>query len=164
MEWRNGKKAAEEMRSAQLRGSYQMLRMTGGADAPANRPTTAFSSNVEYAALIYGKAPLLYDAWRAKLGDEQWFSTLRAYVEENRYRWATSKTLLGLAGRKNPGHAADLAALQRRWWEERHGDEDVGGGLGEQLGVPGDLGDVGSPGGLSKEAWEQLNKLMDGRE
>ena len=29
------------------------------------------------------------------------------------------------AKRVDPPHAAELAALQKRWWEEKHGDEDV---------------------------------------
>ena len=40
------------------------LQAVSGADARANRSTAEFGSNLEYAALIYGKAPLLFDAQR----------------------------------------------------------------------------------------------------
>ncbi len=126
MEWRHGKKAADELRDAQLKAAYQLHRMVGGKDAAANRPTWAFDSNVEYAALVYGKAPLLFDAFRQRLGSDAWVSVLRTYVEEGRYRWVTSSTLLELAERLYPKDAGTMRALQRRWWDEAHGDEDIG--------------------------------------
>lgn len=129
-EWRHGRKAADALRDAQLKAAYQLHRLMGGPDAAANRPTWAFDSNLEYAALVYGKAPLLFDAWRERLGSEAWVGVLRAYVEQHRYRWATSATLLEVATRRRPKDGPELAALQRRWWDERHGDEDVGVGLG----------------------------------
>lgn len=125
VEWRHGKPAAEALRDAQLRAAYQVLRATGGKDGPALRPTSAFESNQEYAALVYGKAPLLFDAWRAQLGDEAWFGTLRSYVAQYRYRWVGPTTLLELAQKRAPDPRT-LAALRRRWWLEAHGDEDIG--------------------------------------
>lgn len=156
MEWRQGRKVADEMRDAQLKASYQMLRMSGGADRAADRPTTAYQSNIEYAALVYGKAPLLFDAWRERLGTERWVSTLRTYVEQNRYRWANTKTLLRVAQQKNPGDGEQLAALQHRWWNEAHGDDDVGGLAGVK-----DLGlDLGGAGGAASQTADQLNEML----
>jgi hypothetical protein len=129
-EWRHGRKAADALRDAQLKAAYQLHRLMGGPDAAANRPTWAFDSTVEYAALVYGKAPLLFDAWRERLGSEAWLGVLRAYVEQHRYRWATSATLLEVARRRRPQDGPALAELQRHWWDERHGDEDLGVALG----------------------------------
>lgn len=128
LEWRQGAKAAEQMREGQLKAAYQLHRMLGGADGKAQRATHEYQSNREYAALVYGKAPLLFDAQRKLVGDDAWLATLRAYVEENRYRWVTSRTLTELAGRRSPGSAKKLEALRQRWWLEAHGDEDLGAG------------------------------------
>ncbi len=62
LEWKHGKKSADGMRDAQLKLAYQFYRMTGGEDGPVERPTRDFATTGEYAALIYGKAPLLFDA------------------------------------------------------------------------------------------------------
>jgi hypothetical protein len=126
LEWRHGKKVANEVRENQLKMSYQLLRLTGGRDGKANRPTGEFSSNLQYAGIVYGKAPLLFDAQRKLVGEEAWERSLRAYVEQHRYRWVTSKTLTEVAGRQSPGHAKQLETLRKRWLEELHGDEDVG--------------------------------------
>jgi hypothetical protein len=126
MEWRHGADVARELEVAQLRTAYQLHRLLGGPDAAANRPTWAFDSEAEYAALVAGKAPLKFSAWRALLGDEAWLATLRAYVQEQRYRWVTARTLLELAQRRAPDSADALAESERRWWDQSHGDEDLG--------------------------------------
>ncbi len=124
LEWRGGKKAANALRDGQLKGAYQLHRMLGGQDGKAERPTHEYGSNREYAALMYGKAPLLFDALRATMGDEAWERTLKRYVEENRYRWVTARTFTDLAAKesKNPRR---VEALRARWWSEAHGDEDL---------------------------------------
>jgi Peptidase family M1 domain len=154
MEWRHGKTTADQMRDAQLKMAFQMHRMMGGKDGPANRPTFDFDSNTEYAALVYGKAPLLFDEWRKKLGDEAWLSTLRAYLEANRYKWVTSNTLLELAQKRNKGQAHALAALRAHWWDEVHGDEDLG-----SLGALG-LGGAAMPQQLDPQMIKQYEELM----
>lgn len=160
MEWRHGKPAADMMRDGQLRASYQLYRLTGGRDAAADRPTWAFDSNLEYAALVYGKAPFLFDAWRARLGAQPWLQVLRAYVAEHRYTWATSATLEALAARHHPEDAAHLAALRRRFWDEAHGDEDLGGDLANLSDVTDALATDLDPGEL--EAHEAAPKQLGG--
>jgi hypothetical protein len=126
LEWRHGKPAADQMRDGQLKGAYHLHRMLGGADGKANRPTHEYGSNREYAALIYGKAPLLFDEQRKLVGDEAWVRALKSYVEQHRYRWVTAKTFTELVARQNPGSAKKLEALRQRWWNGAHGDEDLG--------------------------------------
>ena len=126
MEWRRGKKAAEELRDGQLKASYQVHRMMGGADAEADRPASEFSDNSQYAAVMYGKAPLLFDEVRKVVGDGAWALALKTYLEENRYRWARPGTLLAVVERQNKGQARKVEALRQHWWEEQHGDEDLG--------------------------------------
>lgn len=126
LEWRRGKKSANDVREGQVKMSYQLWRMMGGRDLKANRPTGEFLTNTEYAGLVYGKAPLLFDAQRKLVGEEAWEKTLKAYVEQHRYRWVTSRTLTEVAAKVAPQHGKQLEALRRRWLEETHGDEDVG--------------------------------------
>jgi hypothetical protein len=163
-EWRHGKATADQVRDAQLKASYQMYRATGGKDGPALRPTYEYESNLEYGALVYGKAPMLFDAWRSKLGDDAWVGTLRAYVEAQRYRWVSATTLLELAQKRSPAEARTLASLRKRWWQESHGDEDLGTMKGLDLSG---LGAGGAGAGLQdmdpatlKQYEEALKALM----
>ena len=151
LEWRAGKPAAAQMRDGQLKAAYQLHRMLGGADGKANRATHEYTSNREYAALIYGKAPLLFDEQRKVVGDEAWLKGLRAYVDANRYRWVTARTLTDLLGKQNPGSATKLEALRQHWWNETHGDEDIGAA---------DLGSMMGGKGLDPKAFEQMQKAV----
>jgi hypothetical protein len=159
MEWRHGKAAAEELRTAQLKGNYQMYRMLGGNDRPANRPTSDYRSNGEYAAMIYGKAPLLFDAQRALVGEERWVQALKAYVDEYRYRWATPKSFVQTLSRLEPGQAKKLEALRRHWWEEKHGDEDIGALDIDSL-MKGISGNTTAPAGLDPRVMKEFEKAM----
>jgi len=158
MEWRHGKKTAEEARGLQLKTGYQVYRLMGGADGVVNRPTGDFDSNQQYAALMYGKAPMLYDEVRKRVGEEAWTRALRTYVDEYRYRWARPGTLLGIAARQRPGDAAALEQLRKRWWEEKHADQDIGTmDLGDLSGLG--LAGGGAP-GVDPAQLEEIEKLM----
>ena len=126
LEWKHGAETAEAMKTQQLIPSYQIYRMTGGADGPAARATTAFASSIEYGALVYGKAPLLHEAERKLVGDTVFFDALRAYVEQYRYQWASVDSLTRVLASKAPEKRARLQALRHHWWNEAHGDEDLG--------------------------------------
>ena len=163
LEGARGKAAADGARAQQLRAAWHLQRMMGGKDAAANRPSGSFRSEGEYAAAVYAKAPLLYDAQRELVGDAAFFRALRTYVDTYRYRWAGPRSFTEVLQRGSPGHAAQLEALRRRWMDEAHGDEDLGEG-GNPL-VPG-LGNL--PGGLptqgldaeSIKALQQMMKEM----
>ncbi len=148
LEWRQSRAAAQQMRDGQLKTAYQLHRMLGGADGKANRPTHEYTSNREYAALIYGKAPLLFEEQRKLVGDEAWLKGLKSYVEQNRYRWVTAKTLTELMGKQNPLLARKLESLRQRWWNEVHGDEDLG------------TADLGSVQGLDPKMLKQVEEMM----
>lgn len=125
LEWTGAKKTAQSMRDNQLKGVYQLTRMMGGSDGIAERPTHEYGSNREYAVLMYGKAPMLFDELRKLAGNDAWERMLKRYVEENRYRWVTARTFTDLVGRESK-NAPKVEALRRRWWQELHGDEDIG--------------------------------------
>ena len=159
LEWRRGKAAADQMRQGQLKAAYQLHRMMGGEDGKANRPTGDFDSNQEYAAIIYGKAPLLFDEVRAMVGDETWERSLKTYVEQNRYRFVTSRTLFEVVSKQSPSATKKIEALRKRWWEESHGDDDIGGfDLGSLMGA------MGGSGGMdpkeAAKAFEDFEKAM----
>jgi hypothetical protein len=126
LEWKHGKEAAANMRNGQVVASYLLFRMMGGEDGSVERPTSAFASGLEYAALVYGKGPMLHEAERHLLGDAAFVRGLRRYVDEYRYRWACGDCLTQVLAREAPGQASELHRLHRHWWKEAHGDEDLG--------------------------------------
>jgi hypothetical protein len=138
-EWAHGKAAAESLRQETLVSSYHLYRMSGGEDGPAHRPTETFSSSMEYGAIVYGKAPLMYHAARKLVGDESFQRALRAYVDTYRYKWACADCFRKELAKVSPSSGSALERLQHRWWEEAKGDEDLGapslsslmGGMGD---------------------------------
>jgi Peptidase family M1 domain len=146
VEWTRGAEAARAVDAQQVSGAYHAWRALGGQDAAADRPTSAFPDETTYGALVYGKAPGLHARQRALVGDAAFLQDLRAYVDAHRWGWADSSSLTALLAQRHPGQAQALRALQRRWWTEAHGDEDLGSEEGATLpGVP---------------SWSEVEKLM----
>lgn len=137
-----GDEAAAQVRDTQIALNYRALAMMGETDGKVARPAGAFRSHVQYAGLVYGKAPLFYEALRAELGEEALLAGLRSLVARRRFARATPddllESLMGAAGDKAPR----VAALWKRWFEQTHGDEDVG-----TLDMAGLLGSMGVMGG-----------------
>jgi aminopeptidase N len=160
LEWKHGKANADAMRNAQLKSAYHVMRLMGGADGPAARSTRDFESTNEYAALIYGKAPLFYDQARVKVGDEKYFKTLRAYCDELRWGMARPDTFTKTLGKLVPAQAKALEKLRKRWWDEAHGDEDLGKpDLGAMFGGAPDLSG-GAGGQLDAETTKMLEEAI----
>ena len=67
-----------------------------GHDAPVDQPVSAFSEQ-DYAAIVYGKGPLFYDAIRMKMGDTAFFKFLRTYFQRFRYKIAMPEDILKTA-------------------------------------------------------------------
>lgn len=157
LEWKGSRRTANAMRDSQLKSAYQLHRMLGGQDDKAERATHEYGSNREYAVLMYGKAPLLFDELRALVGADAWERLLKKYVEENRYRWVTGKTFTDLVA-KESRNPKKVAALRTRWWEEAHGDEDIGGEVNAKLDA---LFQGGNPlQGLDPKLLKQLDDAM----
>ncbi len=125
-EWKHGKKVAETMRQETLVGQYHLYRMTGGKDGRADRPTGDFADELEYGALVYGKAPLLHHASRKLVGDAAFLKALRAYVDAYRFKWTCKECFTKELARVSPANAGALERLRTRWWREARGDEDLG--------------------------------------
>jgi hypothetical protein len=161
LEWKHGKAAANAMRDAQLKMAFQFYRLSGGEDGMVERPTQAFGSTGEYAALIYGKAPLLFDAIRKQMGDAAYFKALRTYADDNRWKWTHADTLFRLL--------KGSEKLRAHWWRERHGDQDLGAGdiaalmqgLSGGNGVPSNLQGMDLDPAMVKHL-EEILKQLDG--
>jgi hypothetical protein len=120
-----GKKAAEEALRANVRLNYAIYRALGGVDGAAARPTLAFRSPMEYAALVYGKAPYFYLELRKRLGDARFDRALRLTVASQRFRRVSlAQWLEALETAAGPG--SGVKALGQRWLFEARGDEDLG--------------------------------------
>ncbi len=78
-----------------FRSLYERAR-GAGRDASVNQPVTAFGED-EYAAIVYGKGPLFYDAIRKKMGDDRFFRFLKRYHDTFRYEEAMPEDILKTA-------------------------------------------------------------------
>jgi hypothetical protein len=126
VEERYGAARAQQEGDRQVAMNYRAMRMMGIPDAAVDRPTSSFRSAIEYAGLVYGKGPYLYRALRTELGDTAFFAGLRAYVERWRYQIAPARGPIDALA--TGARASRVRALARRWLDETHGDEDLGGG------------------------------------
>jgi hypothetical protein len=144
--WEQAHGAAEGRRVCDLQvpAQYRVMRALGQPDAPADQPTEAFVSSLQYGGVVYGKAPGFYQAARSVVGDEALLAGLRGYVATHAFGVARPADLLAALQAAAPDHAAALEGLWRRWIQEAHGDADLGvDGAGA-----GDIGGLGALGGL----------------
>jgi hypothetical protein len=157
-EWAHGKAAGDALRQETLVSSYHLYRMSGGEDGPAHRPTETFSNSMEYGAIVYGKAPLMFHAARKLVGDETFNRALRSYVDTYRYKWACADCFRKELAKASPSSAGALERIQKRWWEEAKGDEDLGAPTLESL--MGGMGDMKLDAETQKLLEEMLGPMM----
>lgn len=121
---RHGEERARREARRQVAANYHTMRLSGQADGAVDRPVAAFGSELSYAGLVYGKGAFAYEKVREKLGDETFFRHVRAYVDAHRFGDAPPRALFDrfATGR----HQGDVRAIERRWLDEAHGDEDLG--------------------------------------
>jgi hypothetical protein len=120
-----GRAAAAQALSTYVTLNYHGMRMARVADGKVARAADQFRSPLSYAGLVYGKAPLLFDRARGLMGEARFDAAARAYRQTWAFREAGAGAWLAAAQRVDPEHARELAALERRWWEEKHGDQDI---------------------------------------
>lgn len=148
---RYGEERARREADQQVAAGYHMMRLMGREDAAVARPAAAFGDMLTYGGLVYGKGPFMYPALRALLGDRAFFAALRDYVREHRFRTAPPRALFD--GMARGTHADAVRAIERRWLDEAHGDEDLGQpDLGRMLGASG--------GGGNDAATQMLQQLL----
>lgn len=119
----HGPEAAARAMDANVKMNYALYRLLGGVDRPVQRSTSSFRSGIEYAALVYGKAPYAYVALRKKHGDERLHAAMRSAIDAHRFDIvAPSAWIDALAS----SLGADVRPTFARWFEEAHGDADLG--------------------------------------
>jgi hypothetical protein len=154
---RYGMDRANQDADMHVRMNYRMMRMMGERDGAVEQPVDAFGSPMRYAGLVYGKGACFFPKARELLGDAAFYDGLRRYVSRYGFRMATPANLRDELGRGSP-QFTELQKLARRWFEQSHGDDDLGkadigsllagalGGAGG--GGEGDVGALGSLGDL----------------
>jgi hypothetical protein len=116
-----GKEAARNASDTFIALNYQGMRLAGVKDGKVAQPAGAFRSPLQYAGIVYGKAPLFYEEARKQIGDEAFDGICRAYRQQWAFREAGPDAWAQSA--KRLGH--DLGALERHWFHELHGDSDI---------------------------------------
>ena len=121
----HGPAAADRQKDLQLRLPWQMSRMTGAKDRPIDLPTKAFDNMVEYAAVVYAKGGLFYDAVVKRMGRTQFLTVLQEYYRDNTFKIARPKDLETRIVKGSTDPTA-MQALHDRWLRGRHADQDIG--------------------------------------
>ena len=144
-----GKHHADEMRELYLKTAYSMGAALGGGDRAANLPSSAYTNNLQYGAIVYGKAALFYDHLRDLVGDATFFGALRDYFARYNDKLAGPGTLRALVEARSPNQRVQIEALYKRWIEGAHGSEDIGAGAMGDLSQM--IGNIFGGGGLLGE-------------
>jgi hypothetical protein len=126
VEDRRGLEAARLAMDRNVKLNYAVYRLLGGVDRPALRETASFRSPIEYAGLVYGKAPYVYAALRDALGAARLDGALRSAVERHRFRIVSMSEWIDTLEAEAGGPASGVRAAFRRYLEETHGDRDLG--------------------------------------
>jgi hypothetical protein len=160
-----GEMAAEKARNTQVAVNFQGMSMFGIPDGKVARPASAFSSPIEYAGIVYGKAPFFYDAAARMFGEDKVLLGLHILTEQQRFKRATPEdvwnAMLQGVGARN---AALLQKLWHHWFEETHGTDDLGSldinSIAASAGIP--LDALGGNIKLDPATMKQLMKQLQG--
>lgn len=121
-----GKQKGRHMLDSQVRMNYQMMRLFGGKDRPVETPVSQYASMIDYAGIVYGKAPLYHHAIRELIGPRAWLEACREYAQKYAFRTAGPRMFSATAAGLYPQYESRLAETDQRWLAETHGDEDIG--------------------------------------
>lgn len=122
-----GAEAAAGAVEQRLRAPYRVYRMFGGVDAPANRRAGEFPNYFAYAAIVESKGGLFFHAVRKRLGDERFFAALARAYEANAGRIVEPEPFVEALVAKDDRETREAVAdLYDRWFDQQHGDEDIG--------------------------------------
>ncbi|MCC6524422.1 MAG: hypothetical protein IT373_17315 [Polyangiaceae bacterium] len=126
IEDRHGAAAAARAADANVKMNYALYRLLGGPDRPVLRDTASFRTGVEYAALVYGKAPYLYFTLRQKLGEPRLAEAMRRAVERYRFQVVSTEQWTAALEEAAGGPSSGVRATFQRYLEQTHGDQDLG--------------------------------------
>jgi hypothetical protein len=105
-----GARAGQQILRGEFQNQYQKAKERG-RDKAANLPVAAYTET-QYDEIVYGKAPLFFDAIRKKMGDALFFQFLKTYFARYRYKIATGDALLRTA---ESVYGASLRAEYDQW-------------------------------------------------
>jgi len=123
---RYGAAVAKRAMDTNVKMNYAMYRMLGGADKAVLRDTSSFATPVEYAALVYGKAPYVYTTLSKKLGEKKLHDAIAAAIDDHRFGIVTTEEWIGAIERGVGGPSSGVRPTFKRWLEQKHGDQDLG--------------------------------------
>jgi hypothetical protein len=122
--WRHGEEAADRQLQTQLVLPYSTAGLLGGGDAVVDQPVYDFASQEQYVAAVYSKGALFFEALEAQMGREAFEKSLREYYERYAFQSPAPEQMMQVF-EENSSDPAAVAALHRRWIEEKHGEEDI---------------------------------------
>jgi hypothetical protein len=117
---RYGNAAYEQQVDINLKLPYFTVLFSRG-DMVVDQPTDSFPGMTAYAAIVYGKGPLGFEAIRQQIGDDAFFAGLRDYAARYRFTIATPDDLLHSFERAS---GQDLGKLWHHWFEAAEGRQD----------------------------------------
>src|SRR5204862_6170929 len=91
------KQAGQDALARHVAANFQAMRLLRAPDGVVARPTRDFASELQYAGLVYGKAPLFFARVRELFGDESFDAALRAYRSAHAFREAGPRAFLEAA-------------------------------------------------------------------
>ena len=98
----------------------------GAKDRPMDLPVKEFGSMTEYAAVVYAKGGLFFDALRTRLGEQTFRKVIREYYRRFAFKIAQPSDLMdAFVDASVNGRAT--RQLVRRWLKETHADQDIAG-------------------------------------
>jgi hypothetical protein len=135
-----GAQKADVALDEQLRGVYKLYRTFGGEDLEANLPAKYYRNTFQYSAIVTAKGALMFEALRALLGDEKFFTALRSYYDVNQLEVAGLDDLRSaFAGAASLEQRRTVSRTFDRWLLTKRGDEDIAPPdpkLAAELGLP----------------------------
>jgi aminopeptidase N len=117
---RYGEAAYAQQVDINLKLPYFAMLFTQG-DQIVDYPTDAFPDMNTYAATVYGKGALGFDALRQTIGDAAFFAGLQRYYVAQRFTIATPDDMLAAF---EAASGKDLTAFWHHWFEAPEGMRD----------------------------------------
>ncbi len=135
----------DEICAQQIGVGYEQMRQLGQEDGPADRPSDAFSSALQYGGLVYGKAASFWLTLEEEYGARRVATALREIVSSSAYDELDGPGLRALLVNDL---GAEAGTLWDRWMVQTHGDDDLGVDPGAGIGGLGELGGLGDLEGM----------------
>ncbi len=125
MEDRHGQAVGRRATDMNVKLNYAVYRLLGGPDRPVLRDTHSYENTIEYAGLVYGKAPYLYWSLRDQLGAERLHRAIRQTVDRHRFQIVSIDQWRDSLEQHTGGPRSPVRTTFDRWLRQTHGDTDL---------------------------------------